>query len=213
MKKLLLLVVLLGVSAHAQWIARGSMGLNVVSMSDLRDYLNANYFGSGNQLAQFTSAIEFGGEICYQIKPDYQLGLEFSYEYNSFTETIISTSTFSYASLQPTALWYYTITGSGYQFKFGGGVGPRFILASETSPYTTAVINYKSFGYGVVTKADAMTALGGNFYAYIGVDLRYNNNGTLSDANGNKKINNVTNNPLSLNSVSAGIKVGVAATL
>ena len=78
--------------------------------------------------------------------------------------------------------------------------------------YTTSTINYHSAGYGFVAKADGLTSLGGNFFAYLGVDFRYNINGVLTGIDGKEKINNVTNNGLTLNSLSFGLKLGIAAT-
>jgi len=212
MKKIFFLVIVAVISLQAQWEVRGSMGLDIVSMPDLKDYLNTNYFSGNDRLSEFTPSVETGIEVGYQLEEHFQLACELSYEYNSFAYTIISSSSFSYNLLQPSLLGYYTINGTGFQFKFGGGVGPRFVFASEPSIYTTALIKYKSTGYGFVGKIDGITSLGGNYFAYLGFDLRYNKNGNLSDADGKEKISNVTNTALSLNSLSFGIKVGVAVT-
>jgi len=213
MKKIIILVFLTVVSLQAQWEVRGSMGLNVVSMPDLKDYLNTNYFLGNDRLSEFTPSVETGIEVGYQLENNFQIAGEFSYEYGSYSYTVLSTSTFSYNLLQPSLFGYYTINGKGFQFKFGGGIGPRFVFASELSPYTKDILKYKSTGYGIVGKVDGITSLGGNYFAYVGVDLRYNNNGKLSDAGGKEKINNVTNAALSLNSVSVGLKIGVAVNL
>jgi len=211
MKKILFIVLVTVISMQAQWEVRGSLGLNIVRMPDLTDYLNTNYFLGNDRLNDFIPAVETGIEVGYQLEEHFQVACEFSYEYNSFSYPIINSS-FAYNSLQPSLLGYYTINGKGYQFKFGGGIGPRFIIASEPSIYTTALLKYTSTGYGLVGKIDGITSLGGNYFAYIGVDLRYNNNGNLSDANGKEKLSNVTNTALSLNSLSAGLKVGIAVT-
>jgi len=211
MKKIFFMVLVSVISLQAQWEVRGSMGLNIVSMPDLKDYLNTNFFIGNDRLSDFTPAVETGIEVGYQLEEHFQVACELSYEYNSFSYPVINSS-FAYNLLQPSLLGYYTVNGKGYQFKFGGGIGPRFIFASEPSIYTTALLKYTSTGYGLVGKIDGITSLGGNYFAYIGVELRYNNNGNLSDANGKEKINNVTNTVLSLNSVSAGLKVGVAVT-
>jgi len=214
MKKFFFLIMIVSASLQAQWVVRTSMGLNMVSMPDVRDYLNANYFSmNDNGLSQFSPAIEFGGEVGYQLKENFQLAAEFDYEYNSFSVSTFGTYTFSYQLLQPSLLGYYTINGNGFQFKFGGGIGPRFIFVTEKSNYTSDWLKYSGSGYGLVGKIDGITSLGGNFYAYLGFDLRLNFTGTISDAGGKKKINNLTNESLSSNSLSAGIKLGVAVTL
>ena len=213
MKKIFFLVIVTVISMQAQWEVRGSMGLDIVSMADLKDYLNANYFSENDRLSQFSPSVETGIEVGYQLEENFQLACELSYEYNSFLSTIISSKSFSYNLLQPSLLGYYTINGKGFQFKFGGGIGPRFVFASETSPYTNSILKYRSAGYGFVAKVDGITSIGGNYFAYLGFDLRANQNGSLSDSNGKEKINNVTNAALSLNSLSAGIKIGIAVTL
>lgn len=212
MKKIFFVVVAAVISLQAQWEVRGSMGLDIGSMPDLKDYLNANYFTGNDRLSEFTPAVEAGFEIGYQLEEHFQLACELSYEYNSFSSSIISSKSFSYNLLQPSLLSYYTINGKGFQFKFGGGLGPRFVFASETSPYTISILKYRSTGYGLVAKVDGITSLGGNYFAYLGFDLRFNQNGNLSTNDGKEKINNITNAALSLNSLSLGIKIGVAVT-
>ncbi|PJC57466.1 MAG: hypothetical protein CO025_13270, partial [Ignavibacteria bacterium CG_4_9_14_0_2_um_filter_37_13] len=124
MKKIFFMVLVSVISLQAQWEVRGSMGLNIVSMPDLKDYLNTNFFIGNDRLSDFTPAVETGIEVGYQLEEHFQVACELSYEYNSFSYPVINSS-FAYNLLQPSLLGYYTVNGKGYQFKFGGGIGPR----------------------------------------------------------------------------------------
>ena len=101
---------------------------------------------------------------------------------------------------------YYVIPGQGYKIKIGGGLGPRFSSLEEKYPSYSET--YTSTGFGILAKADGSTTLGGNLYAYIGGDLRLDINGSLK-RNGENFKNKINNENVNLNSISAGLKLGV----
>ncbi|GAB6281865.1 MAG: hypothetical protein STSR0008_06080 [Ignavibacterium sp.] len=194
---------------------RGSMGLNFVSMTNLRDYLNRNYASPQDQLGTFSSAIEFAFEGGYLVKQNFQLGLEFAYETNSFNYNfLLGNYNFEYSVLMPSLLTYYVINGEGYKFKFGGGIGPRFINANEVLPTSTSKDNYSNTGLGFLVKVDGSTLLSDKMYAYISIDIRYNLNGKPQKDGKELLINSSDGyEGLELNSFSSGLKLGIAIFL
>jgi hypothetical protein len=99
-------------------------------------------------------------------------------------------------------LGYYTIQGAGYKFKFGGGAGYRVISIDEKLPLETK--NYTATGFGLLLKAQAHTLLGGNFYALIEGDARYDIIGEAE--NGNQVMGDGTD----FNTLAFGLKLGVS---
>jgi len=104
---------------------------------------------------------------------------------------------------------YYVYPGTGYQFKFGGGVGPRFITLTEK---INTSADYSSAGYGFVLKAEGNTMLSKNFYALIGTNFRYDISGDVSNSQ-NSIINRATGENLNLSTISFGIYLGVTFIL
>ena len=104
------------------------------------------------------------------------------------------------------------LSGSGYDFKFGGGFGLRFVNVNLPLPGTTVITNYSNTGYGFILRADGNTLLGGNFYANIGADLKYDVNGNPKTKDTNVYILN-SNDKINLNSFSVGLRLGVSYIL
>jgi len=210
MKKLLLIVLFVAIGdIYSQADFRVSMGLNFSFLSDIPDYINSNYAPKNDQVPDANTLIEFGGEFGYEISPNYQIGVETAYEAKSFKYSFYASNyEFNYSMIMPSLIAYYYIKAPGYKFKFGAGVGPRFATVTE-SIYTNNGIDYSSTGYGFVLKADGSTKLSDFVFAYIGMDLRFNILNELSTGS-NYIVNPNTNNNVSFNSFSAGIKLGLS---
>jgi hypothetical protein len=204
------LFILLTMQVYAQGELRVSMGVAGISTSSLREYLNRNFASSSQQVAAFNTAILFGAEYGYQIKEDFQLGLEYEFMLNSFSIPFyVGDYELSYNVHAPSVTGYYVLPGKGYKLKLGGGVGPRFVFVEEKIPPVKATDKYFSTGFGIVLKAEGLTTLGGNIYAYIGGDLRVDFNGEPKK-DGVNISNKVNNEKVNMNSISAGLKIGVS---
>lgn len=208
-KTIFLFVFVISISSFAQIDLRSSMGINLVNTPYLQDYLQENY-AQGELVSSFNSAVEFGLEAGYEFDK-YQLGLEYAYEMSSFTYSFLTGNyNFEYGLSSPSIMGYYLIKGNGYKFKLGGGVGPRFISVDEQKPPLSKATSYSATGVGLLLRADGITSLGGNFFAFIGVDARYNLIGKPEN-NGSTIIINSSKDELKMNSLSFGIKLGVSA--
>ena len=210
MKKYFSLISILLVSfpMYAQYQARASMGIDFVSTPSLTDYINI-YIQPATQLGSFNSAVVFSGELGYNVESTFQIGIELAYSLNSYTSSLLNGQyDLSYGIIMPSLNAYYLISGEGYNFKFGGGGGVRLVSADESLPGLGAAINYSSTGVGFILRVEGNTLLGGNFYASIGGDLRYDINGKPS--NGDNFLGGRSDISTNFNSFSAGIKLGIS---
>ena len=211
MKKLVMFLSLAAFGATAAQVdVSAGMGLNYFAAPSFTDYINANFAGA-SQLSTFQSSVEFLGEADYTLKKNYQVGLEYAMNIYSFNNNLggLGYYDISYNLHKPTVVAYYVIPGEGYKFKFGGGAGVRILSLNEKLPNYTNGEDYSSVGFGVVLKASGMTTLGGNLYALIDVELRYDFNGEPSDG-GKKIFDNTIQSNVNLNSLSTGLVLGVA---
>jgi hypothetical protein len=155
---LTVLFLLLAANLYSQVTLRGSMGINFISNPSLKDYLNQNYaFG---QVNSFTSAVNFSVEGDYRTAQSFDLGVEAAYQISSFTYSLTAGNyNLSINYFMPSLMAYYVIDGKGYNFKFGGGAGPRFISLDETPTGIRISTTYNSTGFGLLLRFDGNTSL------------------------------------------------------
>ena len=196
-------------SIQAQWDVSLSMGLDYKYISSYRDYINYNFPPAGGQVSSFTTAINFTGEVDRLVSKNFMLGVDYSLLIDSYSisNSLGGVYDISYLIHRPTALAYYVIAGEGYKFKFGGGLGLRFVSLDEQRYSQTT--NYTATGAGVILKAEGNTQLSSNMFALIGIDLRYDLPGELKSSAGQKLINVSTGEAVNMNSLAIGIKLGI----
>lgn len=201
-KLLLLSLFIYSSSLFAQIDISAGMGIDFVNSSSLKDYANFN-FPSSEKISTFNSAVEFFVEGDYTLSENYQIGLEYSYLLFSYSA---NTYEISYGHHRPTLVGYYVIPGPGYKFKFGGGIGYR-IVDLEEKIFSSK--NYSSSGVGFLLRAQGHTSLGGNLYANVGIDFRYDMPGEPKDGD-TYIIDPGINENVNINSLSIGIRLGVS---
>jgi len=214
MRRVVLILLLLIVSISnslAQIELKGSMGINFLSIPSLQDYINQNFAPSNSQLATFNSAVIFCGEVGTFLSNDFEISLEVPYQIYSYTENIgLGQYELAYNLIPPSVLAYYVISGNGYNFKFGGGAGPRFVSVTEKKKWQGSEVSFSSIGFGGLIRIEGNTFLSENVYANIGVDLRYDVNGEPENSIGNKLTNVVQNEVINLNTFSMGLRLGIS---
>ncbi len=211
MKKIFLILFLSSFGfTKAQIDFSAGMGLSYFAASSFRDYVNAN-FANNNQLSSFQSSVIFLTEADYTVKENFQVGIEYAFNIYSYNNGLsLGYYNVSMNLHKPSLVAYYLITGEGYKFKFGGGVGPRFVLLEEKLPNYADSRKYNSpMGIGAVVKAAGLTTLGGNLYALIDVEMRYDYNGEPT-FQGKKIFDDINQANVNLNSLSVGLILGVA---
>ena len=212
MKKLLLAgFVLFSISfAYAQTELKATMGINFISIPSVQDYINQS-FQPIVEVGSFSSAVIFTVEAGQFLSSNFELGLEVPYQIYSYNSNIgLGQYYLTYNSILPSVLAYYALVGNGYNFKIGGGAGPRFVSVKESKKWMGSEVDYSSTGFGVVVRAEANTVLSENLYANIGVDIRYDVNGEPSDSDGNTITNNVLNENINFDSFAVGVKLGIS---
>ena len=213
MKKILLptIFALFSLNVMAQVEIKGSMGINFLSVPSLQDYINQNFAPSNSQLATFNSAVIFAGEVGTFLNKDVEVSIELPYQIYSYTENIgLGQYELAYNLILPSVLAYYVISGNGYNFKFGGGAGPRFVSLTEKKKWQGSEVTFSSIGFGGLLRVEGNTALSDNLYANIGVDLRYDLNGEPENDSGNKLSNVVQNEVVNMNTFSMGLRLGIS---
>jgi len=206
MKKILLalFVILLSAFSFAQKQneVRASMGIDFVSVPQLKDYIESI---SRETQSDFSSAINFSGSYGRMMSENSQLELEIGYLLNSYNSNVgLGNYNLSYSLLMPSVLYNYVINGSGYNFKFGGGAGIR--LLSITEKYLPLLNDdYSKLGFGFILRGAGNTAIAQDVYAHIGADVRY-------DVIGKPDVNAVGNKVGNVNfsSLSFGIRLGIS---
>ncbi len=207
MKKIITLFYLIIISgfllAQKPNEVRASMGIDFVSIPSLKDYLEANYT---DRLSDFSSAVNFSGSYGRMINLDTQLEVELGYLLNSYnSNTNGGNYDLTYSLLMPSVLFYYVLTGTGYNFKFGGGAGIRFLSITEKLPGYPGSDNYSTTGYGFILRAAGNTAISQDVFAHIGADVRYDVLGEPDNTMGGNIIGKVKFSALSF-----GVQLGIS---
>lgn len=212
MKKLFmaLIIFFLCEEISAQTEVSASMGINFINSPSLYDYLNQNFPIAGETTEGFTSSVIFSGGAGYNLSQSYQAAVDIGYLIYSYT-TSISNGQYelAYGNLMFSLLNYYVLTGEGYNFKFGGGAGVRFLSADESLPGTGITRTFSSTGFGLLLRIEGNTLLGGNIYAKIGAQAAYDLNGEPEN-NGAPVFNFASDENVNFNSLSVGISLGVS---
>ena len=200
MKKYLFITIVLlsNTFAFAQFELKGTMGIYFASIPSMQDYINQSGLASDNQLSSFVSSVMFAGEAGIFVSQNFETSLELAYLLYSYTNgSSAGQYDLTFSNLMPTVFAYYVIAGEGYNFKFGGGLGPRFVTVDESLPATGITTTYNSVGYGIVGRIEGNTLLGSSVYANIGADIRYDVNGE-PEGDGKPLHNNLQNENVNL---------------
>ncbi len=203
------LILLSNALAVAQIELKGTMGIYFTSIPSMQDYINQNFAPSNDQLNSFVSSVMFAGEAGIFISPNFETSLEVAYQLYSYTNGSSGGQyDLTFSNLMPTVFAYYIIAGTGYNIKFGGGLGPRFANVDESLPATGFTTTYNSVGYGLVGRIEGNTLLGGSIYANIGAEIRYDVNGEPEN-NGTPLHNNLQDENVNFNAFSVGVRLGI----
>ena len=206
MKKIILLILTLSFSqTFAQVELSTGMGINYSANSSLKNYLNANFNAGNSVLSTFSAQVEFFGEGVYSVSDNFQLGIDYGLSVYSYNNTSSINYELSYTVHKPSVVAYYVIQGKGYKFKFGGGVGLRIVNLDEK---IFSTVNYSGTGFGFLARAEGHTSLGGNLYAMLAADMRYDLINNLSSEN--KRFGDNSGGEVNLNTFSVGVKIGIS---
>jgi hypothetical protein len=191
------------------------MGIDLHSATSIVNYINLMAQPRlDEKVYDFSSAVEFFAVPEMQVSHDWSVGLEYSLLIKSYAiddRSGYSRSEFSYQVHMPTVLVHRLILGEGFRVKVGGGLGYHVASFTQRFPTVGSEETLSAGGIGVKLDAVGNTKFDDTFYGSIGVDLRWDFDGTLKHGPGAAATNS---NPLpQMNFFSAGLKFGVTFQL
>jgi hypothetical protein len=195
--------------SSGSWLGLGAgMGVSLVSVTDVADYINERSFQYGRQ-DDFTVAIEFYCAPQFRIGEEIGLKLEFAYLLRSYNipQSSAPDVIFSFGVLMPTAIVQYLIIEHGYTVKFGGGAG--YHVATFTEEYVPGEQRYTSSGIGLKLEAESNVSFDDHLSGAVVIDMRDDIAGEFKAADGSKLHILNKDKDASMNFFSLGLKFGL----
>ncbi len=163
----------------------GGLGVSYMRMPDVVDLANiaSASLGAYQKLSGFKTAAEFFGAVTIPCSPDWVLKLEYTYmlaSYNVPTAYGTGQAEFNATIHLPSLIIQYVLMNEPvYNVKIGAG-GGYHVGALDVS-YFTQNDRYSGSGPGFVLDAEGNTAFGESLYAYLGVNVRWDFIGKLTN--------------------------------
>lgn len=193
------------------------MGVDLHSATSLVNYINlVAQPRSDEKVYDFSSAVEFYAVPETQVSRNWSVGLEYSLLIKSYSiddRTGYYRSEFSYQVHMPTVLVHRLIVGEGYRVKVGGGIGYHFVNFTQRFPTVGSEETVSADGIAVKLDAIGNTKFDETFYGSIGIDLRWDFEGTLKRSSGAPAATTTSTTLPKMNFFSAGVKFGVTFQL
>jgi len=164
------------------------MGVSYLSMTDVVDLANiaSASLGGYQSLPEFKAAAEFFGALSIPCSADWVLKFEYAYVLTTYNvATAYGSGQAEYtamAHLPSLIVQYVLLNAPVYNVKVGIGGGYHFGTLAVT--YFTQNDEYSGNGPGFVLDAEGNTAFGEDLYAYIGVNVRWDFIGPLTNSAG-----------------------------
>ncbi|MBS4028107.1 MAG: hypothetical protein KGZ58_05645 [Ignavibacteriales bacterium] len=159
----------------------GGMGISLLSIADIADYLNAH--STAPRIDEFQSFPEFFASAEIPFSTTLGVKFEYAYLFNTFTTTTLDYPLYEFVQLHmPTVFIQKLFPKNLSIIKLGAGIGYHFGSVEET--YLGSALAYRSRGIGLKGEVEGNTALSESLFAYFAVDLRINFQGTLRADNG-----------------------------
>jgi hypothetical protein len=193
------------------------MGIDLHSATSVVNYINLMAQPRiDEKVNDFSSAVEFYAVPEMQVSQNWSMGIEYSLLIKSYAiddRSGFSRSEFSYQIHMPTVLLHRLIVGEGYRVKMGGGIGYHFANFTQSFPTVGGEETLSADGIAVKLDAVGNTKFDEVFYGSIGLDLRWDFEGTLKHSPGAAP---ATSNGIALPKMSffsAGLKFGITFQL
>lgn len=164
------------------------MGVSYLSMTDVVDLANiaSASLGGYQRLPEFKAAAEFFGAVTVPCSPEWVLKFEYAYvlaTYNVETAYGSGQATFTAMAHLPSLIVQYVLLNAPvYNVKVGAGGG--YHMGTLEVANFTQNDRYSGNGPGIVLEAEGNTAFGEHLYAYLGVNIRWDFIGTLTNDTG-----------------------------
>jgi hypothetical protein len=179
------------------------MGVSYLSPADLVDLVNASTI-TGERQSEFKSAVVFFGSAHVPLSPDWALKVDYGFLLGSYTIAgFFGTSEYAFSAHLPSVLLQYSLAlEQTYSVFAGFGGGYHFgRLQTTLQPFENT---YTGAGPGMLFDLEANTAFGDNLFGYLGLEVRWEFIGALTDSAGRSPGPGET----TLNSFGIGIRFG-----
>ncbi len=184
------------------------MGVSYHAAQDIVDRIN----GSGvitQRVGDFKSGVDFFGAVSVPVSRDWVVKGEYVYMLSSYSlpsNISVHNAEFSYNIHIPTLVGQYILfEAPTYNLKAGVGAGYHFATYSEK--YSSVDASFTGRGVGMLIELEGNTALGEALYAHLGVQMRWEFIGALTNGAGNPPLGNSAST--SLNCFSIGARLGM----
>jgi hypothetical protein len=206
---IILLTVLSNALAQKNFNVSSGMGLNYYLMESLNDYLSYNW-GFNNRKDDFNSAVDFFGSFGFDLSSDYSVDLDISYSINSFNRSAgVGSYEFAYSLIMSSLILNYHLGQNDYRVSIGAGGGYHFASVREKIPSSISFADFGSKGFGLMIKADGISAISSNLFILVSVNARFNNFSDLLSGTQFLVINKTNKENLDLSFTSIGLRLGM----
>ncbi len=159
------------------------MGVSYLSPADLVDLVNASTT-TGERQSEFKAAVVFFGSVHVPLSPDWAMKLDYGYLLGSYTVAgFFGTSEYAFSAHLPSVLLQYSLALEQMYSVFAGfGGGYHFgRLQTTMQPFEN---DYTGAGPGMLFDLEANTAFGDGLFGYLGLEVRWEFIGALTDSAG-----------------------------
>lgn len=163
------------------------MGVEYLTASDIVDQINRvnSTLGVRERVSEFNAGVEFFGKVGVPLSKNWEIMIEYAYLFTSYSVTnIYGNGDFSFLAHMPSAVLQYILIEEGV-YNVKGGIGVGYHVGCYSEQYFTVTRTYSGTGFGTLADLEANTAFGESLYGYLGLELRWEFIGNLTDDNGN----------------------------
>jgi len=199
-------------SAGPRFAISAGMGVNYISPGDVVDMINGAY-KPVQPVGQFHAGADFFGSLRMRLSDEWAVTAEYAYLLNSYNiESGFGQGEFTMTVHMPTLLAHYLfISDPFYDLGVGAGIGYHF--GTLAIKYGTIDEPYTGSGPGIMIALTGNTALGERAFVHLEGNLRWEFIGDLRNAAGKSPGVNAQGAPVTLESFSAGVRIGMTFLL
>jgi hypothetical protein len=199
-------------SQSLRFAISAGMGVNYINPGDLVDMINGT-FKPLQPINQFHAGADFFGSLRVRLSDQWAVTAEYAYLMNSYNiQSGFGPGEFTMTVHMPTLLAHYLFVSEPfYDLSIGAGIGYHF--GTLAIKYGTIDEPYTASGPGIMIALTGNTALGERAFVHLEGNLRWEFMGDLRNAAGKSPGVSAQGGPVTLNSFSAGVRIGMTVLL
>ncbi len=188
------------------------MGVNYISPGDVVDMINGA-FKPAQRVDQFHAGADFFGSFRMRLSDEWTVTAEYAYMLNSYNiESGYGPGDFTMTVHMPTLLAHYLFVNEPF-YDLGVGAGIGYHFGTLAIKYGTIDEPYTGSGPGIVVALTGNSALGERVFVHLAGNLRWEFIGDVRNAAGKSPGVNAEGAPVTMESFSAGVRIGMTFLL